>query len=29
LDIRRIYRYLDKNVKKDAADDALLEDLDD
>jgi hypothetical protein len=27
LDIRRIYRYLDKNVKKDAIDDTLLDDL--
>jgi hypothetical protein len=29
LDIRRIYRYLDKNAKKEAADDALLEDMED
>jgi hypothetical protein len=28
LDIRRIYRYLDKNVKKEAADDAILDDMD-
>lgn len=28
LDIRRMYRYLDKNVKKESVDDELLEDID-
>lgn len=29
LDIRRIYRYLDKNIKKEVVDDELIDDVDD